>query len=167
MKQLKIRHGRITDDTNPVITENLSAARSMHELEEFKKRHREPMMEKVVKVMQMFVKLKMCSPNLAYKTVNDYLYSKHAPERNRHICIGEVIDKLTGKLSSEERRALETSGFSKAVEAIYDMANDDSLGIETDRATQAQRQKDIDDFINLYKKNKYEATRLSIMSKIQ
>ena len=108
-KIITTRHGAISAETDPYMSENLASARSMHEIDKFKKDIYEPLLQKVVDIQQLFVKLKLCNPKLAYKAVNDYLYAMHAPERNKHICVEEVVDKMMKKLSKEELKFFKSS----------------------------------------------------------
>ena len=113
------RHGKITAETDPYMSENLASARSMHEIDSFKKDLFEPILEKVVQIQELFLKNGLVKESkLAYKAVNDYLYAMHAPERNRHICVEEVAEKMLKKLSKEERKFFKSSNTNEVITAL-------------------------------------------------
>lgn len=109
-KIITTRHGKITSETDPYMSENLASSRSMYEIDKFKKDMYEPLLNKVVEIQQLFLKKGLVKQaKLAYKAVNDYLYALHAPERNKHICVEEVVDKMMKKLSKEELKHFKSS----------------------------------------------------------
>ena len=118
-KIITTRHGKITSETDPYMSENLASSRSMYEIDKFKKDMYEPLLNKVVEIQQLFLKKGLVKQaKLAYKAVNDYLYALHAPERNKHICVEEVVDKMMKKLSKEELKHFKSSDHRGVLTAL-------------------------------------------------
>ncbi len=118
-KLVTTRHGVISSETDPYMSENLASSRSMYEIDKFKKDMYEPLLNKVVEIQQLFLKKGLVKQDkLAYKAVNDYLYALHAPERNKHICVEEVVDKMMKKLSKEELKHFKSSDHRGVLTAL-------------------------------------------------
>lgn len=82
-------------DMNSYITENLAMSRAQTEDNHFKENIYRPMVEKVIEIEKLFIKIGLAkNDQQAYKLVNDYLYARHAPERNKNICCEEVMEKM-------------------------------------------------------------------------
>jgi len=82
-------------DMNSYITENLAMSRAQTEDNHFKENIYRPMVEKVIEIEKLFIKIGLAkNDEQAYKLVNDYLYARHAPERNKNICCEEVMEKM-------------------------------------------------------------------------
>lgn len=101
---VKQRGGTVDDNLNPYITENLSLGRQQRENELFQENIYRPMVEQVTAVEKLFVKEGLASKEDAYKAVNDFLYARHAPERNRHVVIGEIEDYITRVITPTEMK---------------------------------------------------------------
>ena len=101
---VKKRGGSIEDNLNPYITENLSLGRQQRENELFQENIYRPMVEQVTAIEKLFVKERLASKDDAYKAVNDFLYARHAPERNRHVVIGEIEDYITRAITPTEMK---------------------------------------------------------------
>lgn len=167
-KIITTRHGAISAETDPYMSENLASARSMHEIDKFKKDIYEPLLQKVVDIQQLFVKLKLCNPKLAYKAVNDYLYAMHAPERNKHICVEEVVDKMMKKLSKEELKFFKSSNQRGAlislVGRMYNERRDPNTPFTSDTFANniikgAAKTKEENELLNEFRKKFTELTK--------
>ncbi len=167
-KIITTRHGAISAETDPYMSENLASARSMHEIDKFKKDIYEPLLQKVVDIQQLFVKLKLCNPKLAYKAVNDYLYAMHAPERNKHICVEEVVDKMMKKLSKEELKFFKSSNQRDAlislVGRMYNERRDPNTPFTSDTFANniikgAAKTKEENELLNEFRKKFTELTK--------
>ncbi len=101
---VKKRGGSVEDNLNPYITENLSLGRQQRENELFQENIYRPMVEQVTAIEKLFVKEGLASKEDAYKAVNDFLYARHAPERNRHVVIGEIEDYITRAITPAEMK---------------------------------------------------------------
>ena len=101
---VKKRGGTVDDNLNPYITENLSLGRQQRENELFQENIYRPMVEQVTAIEKLFVKEGLASKEDAYKAVNDFLYARHAPERNRHVVIGEIENYITRAITPEEMK---------------------------------------------------------------
>lgn len=101
---VKKRGGTVDDNLNPYITENLSLGRQQRENELFQENIYRPMVEQVTAIEKLFVKEGLASKDEAYKAVNDFLYARHAPERNRHVMIGEIENYITRAITPEEMK---------------------------------------------------------------
>ena len=110
---------KVSDDLDPYVTENLAMSRSQTEDARFKDEIYEPMIAKVVEIEKMFVQLGLAKDlKDAYKKVSDFLYARHAPERNKQICIEEIVDKMLRKISKEEMALFKDENVRKALMAF-------------------------------------------------
>ena len=117
--QLKKLGIEVSDDLDPYVTENLAMSRSQTEDARFKDEIYEPLIAKVVEIEKMFVQLGLAKDlKDAYKKVSDFLYARHAPERNKQICIEEIVDKMLGKISKEEMALFKDENARKALMAF-------------------------------------------------
>ena len=92
----------ISDDTNPYITENLAMSRVQTEDTQFKKQIYTPLIDKVMEVENLFIELGLAANQQeAYKAVGEFLYARHAPERNKNICCQEVVDMMLRAIGSK------------------------------------------------------------------
>lgn len=92
---------RISDDTDPYITENLAMSRVQTEDAQFKKQIYTPLIEKVMEIEQMFIQMGIAKDEQeAYEKVGDYLYARHAPERNKNICCDEIVEQMMRSIGS-------------------------------------------------------------------
>ena len=118
-KELKGIGISISDDMDPYVTENLAMSRSQTEDARFKDQIYEPMIAKVIEIEQLFIKLGLATDMAdAYKQVSDYLYARHAPERNKQICVEEVTNKMLKDLSKEERALFKDTDIRRALMAL-------------------------------------------------
>ena len=118
-KELKKIGIDISDDMDPYVTENLAMSRSQTEDARFKDQIYEPMIAKVIEIEQLFIKLGLATDMAdAYKQVSDYLYARHAPERNKQICVEEVANKMLKDLSKEERALFKDADIRRALMAL-------------------------------------------------
>ena len=118
-KELKKIGINISDDMDPYVTENLAMSRSQTEDARFKDQIYEPMIAKAIEIEQLFIKLGLATDMAdAYKQVSDYLYARHAPERNKQICVEEVANKMLKDLSKEERALFKDTDIRRALMAL-------------------------------------------------
>lgn len=101
---VKKRGGSVDDNLNPYITENLSLGRQQREYQQFQENIYRPMVEQVTAVEKLFVEKELASEEDAYKAVNDFLYARHAPERNRVVMINEIENYITRVITPEEMK---------------------------------------------------------------
>lgn len=91
-------------DMNSYVTENLALSRSQSEDYQFKQDIYRPLIQEVTQVESLFKELGLAKDNeQAYKLVNDYLYARHAKERNKQICCEEIVEKMMYKIFKNER----------------------------------------------------------------
>ena len=116
LKKLGIK---ISDDTDPYVTENLAMSRSQTEDAQFKKEIYQPLIEQVIEVENLFIKLGLAKDREdAYKKVNNLLYARHAPERNKNICVEEVMEKALRKISAEQMALFKDSDVRGVMTAL-------------------------------------------------
>lgn len=116
LKRLGIK---ISDDTDPYVTENLAMSRSQTEDAQFKKEIYQPLIEQVIEVENLFIELGLAKDREdAYKKVNNLLYARHAPERNKNICVEEVMEKALRKISSEQMALFKDSDVRGVMTAL-------------------------------------------------
>lgn len=116
LKKLGIK---ISDDTDPYVTENLAMSRSQTEDAQFKKEIYQPLIEQVIEVENLFIELGLAKDREdAYKKVNNLLYARHAPERNKNICVEEVMEKALRKISAEQMALFKDSDVRGVMTAL-------------------------------------------------
>jgi len=116
LKKLGIK---ISDDTDPYVTENLAMSRSQTEDAQFKKEIYQPLIEQVIEVENLFIELGLAKDREdAYKKVNNLLYARHAPERNKNICVEEVMEKALRKISAEQMSLFKDSDVRGVMTAL-------------------------------------------------
>lgn len=116
--EIVARGGFITDTSDPYGQSTLMPQRSAYEIDDFNKRHYKPMLKTFSKAAKMLAKRKGISVYDANDAIEDFLYARHAIERNRKLAIDKMYAKATGMfadLTKEQREQLK-----EIAEALYD-----------------------------------------------
>lgn len=116
--EIVARGGLITDTSDPYGQSTLMPQRSAYEIGEFNISHYKPMIKVFSKAAKLLAKRKNISIYEANDAIEDFLYARHAVERNRKLAIDKMYAKAAGMfadLTKEQREQLK-----EISEAMYD-----------------------------------------------
>lgn len=92
MDEIISRGGKISENADPYSQEFLASSRAAAEIEDFKNEKYEPLANAIAEAMKVLSEERGWTAEEARKAVDDYLYARHAPERNKQICVNEMVD---------------------------------------------------------------------------
>ena len=115
--EIERRGGKVKESSDVYQQEFLSTSRAGDEMSYFHLNKVVPMKDAFVNAMRVLGdKLGMLGED-AERAVYNYLFAKHAPERNRKICLGEMIEAAK-KAIAPDKAALVNADFLKELERI-------------------------------------------------
>lgn len=96
--EIEKRGGKVAISANPYIQENLSSSRAKAEADKFIMQLWKPLLNHITDIEKNY--------KVEYKSITKYLMAKHAPERNRSICVNEVVMDIKNKVRSNDVTSL-------------------------------------------------------------
>ena len=103
MDEIIDRGGQIKESSDAYSQDFLTSSRAAAEIEDFKNTRYEPLAKAMADAVGVFVDKFGMTAEQARKAVDDYLYARHAPERNKHICVNEIVDKGMDSIPMDKR----------------------------------------------------------------
>jgi hypothetical protein len=113
------RHGVINDDSDAYNQIPLSAKKAAFDIAFFDSNYYAPMLKQLTKVAKLFAKDGVSIFDARDKVVN-FLYAKHAPERNRKIAIDKIRETVFASYGSAIEQNNMTKFISDIIPVIYD-----------------------------------------------
>lgn len=107
MDEVISRGGAIRDNLDPYSQEFLATSRASAEIEDFKNEKYEPLAKAIADAMKVFVEDMGMTAEDARKAVDDYLYARHAPERNKRICTNEIFEEGMKDIPMDKRHLVD------------------------------------------------------------
>jgi hypothetical protein len=107
MDEVISRGGAIRDNSDPYSQEFLATSRASAEIEDFKNEKYEPLAKAIADAMKVFVEDMGMTAEDARKAVDDYLYARHAPERNKRICTNEIFEEGMKDIPMDKRHLVD------------------------------------------------------------
>lgn len=123
MDEIINRGGTIKDNSDPYSQEFLATSRAASEIEDFKNERYEPLADAIADAMKVFTEDMGMTAEDARKAVDDYLYARHAPERNKRICSNEIFEKGMKEIPMEKRHLVDDAfeaELKRMAEQLYD-----------------------------------------------
>lgn len=117
------RGGKMKESSDVLSQEYLSTSRSSGEIEDFTLNRLDSMAKVFAKAMNLFAEKFGMLADDAEKAVYDYLYAKHAPERNKKICIDELIATAKKAISPDKAKLVDEAflaELNRITEQLYD-----------------------------------------------
>lgn len=123
MDEIKKRGGVVNENSDPYSQEFLATSRAASEIEGFMDERYKPLAKATNEAIGVFGNVFGMDAEDANKAVYDYIYARHAPERNKKICTDEVTSYVLNKVSGPARRLLNKpmlEAISQHVSSLYD-----------------------------------------------
>lgn len=123
MNEIINRNGVIGGDSDPYTQEFLATSRAAAEIEDFKNQRYEPLAKAMADAMKVFTEQMGMTADEARKAVDDYLYARHAPERNKRICVNEIVEAGMNDIPMDKRHLVDDAfeaELNRMAEELYD-----------------------------------------------
>lgn len=123
LREIEQRGGTMDEASDVHSQEFLSASRASGEMEDFNFNMLTPLVDSFANAMKVFAdKMGMVRED-AEKAVYDYLYAKHAIERNKKICMDEMLDAAKKGIAPDKVKLMDAdfiAELGKVAEQLYD-----------------------------------------------
>lgn len=123
MDEIVRRGGTIKENSDPYSQEFLSTGRAAAEIEGFMDERYEPLAKATSEAIAVLQDKLGLDTEEANKAIYDYIYARHAPERNKKICCDEVVSYVLSKVEGTNRRLLTKpmlEAISQHISSMYD-----------------------------------------------
>lgn len=123
IREIEQRGGRINEASDVHSQEFLSASRASGEMEDFNFNKLTPLVDSFAQAMKVFAEKMGMVREDAEKAVYDYLYAKHAIERNKKICMDEMLDAAKKGIAPDKVKLMDAdfiAELGKVAEQLYD-----------------------------------------------
>lgn len=122
-----INRGGAVKESSDVLSQGfLSTSRAGSEVEDFDLNKLAPMARAFGKAINTIANKFNISSETAQKQVYDYLFARHAPERNKQICLGEIINAAK-KAIKPDKANLVNAEFLKELERLAGLIYDNQF----------------------------------------
>lgn len=123
IREIEQRGGRINEASDVHSQEFLSASRASAEMEDFNFNKLTPFVDSFAQAMKVFAEKMGMVREDAQQAVYDYLYARHAPERNKRICMDEMLDAAKKGIAPDKVKLMDAdfiAELGKVAEQLYD-----------------------------------------------
>ena len=123
LREIEQRGGTMDEASDVHSQEFLSASRASGEMEDFNFNKLTPLVDSFAQAMKVFAEKMGMVREDAEKAVYDYLYAKHAIERNKKICMDEMLDAAKKGIAPDKVKLMDAdfiAELGKVAEQLYD-----------------------------------------------
>lgn len=123
LREIEQRGGTMDEASDVHSQEFLSASRASAEMEDFNFNMLIPLVDSFAEAMKVFANKMGMVREDAEKAVYDYLYAKHAIERNKKICMDEMLDAAKKGIAPDKVKLMDAdfiAELGKVAEQLYD-----------------------------------------------